>query len=651
LKSPAKNNNLFLSLTWFDLESWAGRKVLSRGKSYQRSGYVEDLGITAENELVAWVQGTKPYATEVGFKRGKLSSSCTCPYGVNCKHGVALVIEYLDRVKNKKEIPIISSDDKRLKLIKSGHRDLPDDYEDNFDDSEDGNDASDDGKSESPGNIGTFLKNKSKDDLAAILSEITERHPEIKDELLFKANMSSKSVDSLVKTIKREINRVSDEPGWYDYRRHTGHTPDYSSVKSGLNKLVESGKADEAIKLGEFLLKKGIEQIEQSNDENETVDAVADAMAAVCGALKASSLPNADKMEKAINLEMGDGYGLCNLDEFWKKRFAKNDWSILADRLLERLKDFKTETRDKEFQSSYYRDKFTDKIIKALANAGRNDETIHLSKQEASKTGSFNRVVKLLRDGGKQEEAEEWIRKGIAATDKNKHGIIGGLVKHLLEIRTEKRDWLFVAAIKAIDFFDRPSLETFKELLKSAERAKVKKPVEDAAMNFLRTGKKPRSKSAEWPLPETGLEKSEEYRISHNPYTSVLVDIALFDKNIDEALLLYDKELNGKHQKDYIGSTWSNAMHGKVAEAIKEKYQDRAVEIWKYLAEHHIGFSNPQSYTQAAHYLRKVQKTLEAAKKSTEWKQYLAVLRAENKRKTRLMEILDSITGKTIIEG
>ncbi len=38
-----RENKDFLDITWLDLESWAGSKIVSRGRSYQRSEYVSDL--------------------------------------------------------------------------------------------------------------------------------------------------------------------------------------------------------------------------------------------------------------------------------------------------------------------------------------------------------------------------------------------------------------------------------------------------------------------------------------------------------------------------------------------------------------------------------------------------------------------------------
>ena len=38
-----KQADPFEALTWNDLTDWAGSKIVSRGKNYQRNGYVKDL--------------------------------------------------------------------------------------------------------------------------------------------------------------------------------------------------------------------------------------------------------------------------------------------------------------------------------------------------------------------------------------------------------------------------------------------------------------------------------------------------------------------------------------------------------------------------------------------------------------------------------
>ena len=40
------------------VKGWAGSRIVSRGRSYQRGGSVRDLACTESGGLVAWVSGT-----------------------------------------------------------------------------------------------------------------------------------------------------------------------------------------------------------------------------------------------------------------------------------------------------------------------------------------------------------------------------------------------------------------------------------------------------------------------------------------------------------------------------------------------------------------------------------------------------------------
>jgi len=110
--------NPFAALTWDDVEAWAGSSIVSRGKSYQRSNRVRGLARTASGGIIAWVQGTSRYATQVEIAKKKLTASCTCPYGGTCKHAVAVVLSYLECLKNQRETPTAAEDDPRFDLLK-----------------------------------------------------------------------------------------------------------------------------------------------------------------------------------------------------------------------------------------------------------------------------------------------------------------------------------------------------------------------------------------------------------------------------------------------------------------------------------------------------------------------------------------------------
>jgi len=121
----------FADLTWDDLEQWAGRQIVSRGQRYQQQGRVSELARTGDGGLIAWVSGTRQYATKVVMEEEGLPDSvCTCPYGVNCKHGVAVVLEYLEQIGEDRRIPKAGANDDRLVLVEDrGGGETPDEEE------------------------------------------------------------------------------------------------------------------------------------------------------------------------------------------------------------------------------------------------------------------------------------------------------------------------------------------------------------------------------------------------------------------------------------------------------------------------------------------------------------------------------------------
>jgi uncharacterized Zn finger protein len=627
----------FKDITWDDLELWAGHKIVSRGRAYQRSKTVRELAVTDSGEIVAWVDGSTTYATRVSLDNGEISSICTCPYHSACKHAVAVILEYLNCLETGRTVPRAEKEDERLTLLgQENEYDLSDNEAESY------HSASTSSFEET--GLDGFLKKQSKSELLKLIRGILEQYYEVREELEYKVRMTSAKTPSLVKTVEREITNAAREPGWWSYREHRGYIPDYSRVRAGLQRLLDEKHADEVLRLGEKLLSLGIAQVEQSHDEGDTAGEIAESMKIVFKALKESSLPDAEKMERAVDFSLRDEYDLCyGIEEFWKQKFSKKDWGYLADRLLNRLNDIKAEKQEDSFSRNYRRDRLTDEIIKALKSAGRNEEAIALCLKEAEITCSYDRLVKELQNAGRDAEAEEWIRKGIAATLNKWPGIASSLKNALLDMRKRRKDWNFATALLADNFFDEPSLNAFKELQKAAERAQVWQPVKDAVMHFLKTGERPRQNSSEWPMPDTGIEKSSRSRLKDLPMTTILIEIAIYEKRVDDVLKWYDVHKKRRHGWRMEG------LEDNVAEAIAHEYPDKAVEIWKRLAESHISITNVSSYIEGAKFLRRVKSTMGKNKKANEWDTYLQLLKENNRRKPRLIEILDALSDKPII--
>jgi len=634
-KKQTKNNK-FENLTWDDVEVWDGNKILSRGKNYQKSGYVKELVQTSDGDLLAWVDGTERYATRVAFKKGKLSSECSCPYWAVCKHAVAVTLEYLESVRQGKKIGKAPKDDPRLGM---------------FDESEKAKPSAERSpkKGSDDASLKAFLKNKTKAQLTDMVMELAQRHASVREDLRDRLQLADGSVNSMVKAIRKDIHYLGQEPVMYDYW-HDEHDeadgPDFSRIEERLESLLSGGYYDEVISLGKDLLEAGTEQVEMYHDDGFVSEQIAECMAVVFRALPGTSLEPAEQMAWAVDVELADQYDLCTgTRHFWEEPHEAATWSSLADILLRRLKSGKPRKGKTDFSDNYKRDRLTNWIIDALKEAGRKDEVLSLCREETEITGSYVRLVNYLLEARQIKEAEEWIERGISATENKRLGIAGQLRGKLEELRKSQGDWPGVAAMNAEKFFQNPSLHNWKQLEQTAKKAGAWKTVRAFALTYLETGRRPGSRT-KWPLPKAELKLPEKgFRLSF-PDVSALIQIAIDEKNSDEVLKWYEKRkiLRGKHLRiTYHDDT--------IAEALKQKYPKQSLEIWKRIAESHIAQVKPSAYRSAATYLRKIRQLLKNQGKEKKWLEYLSELRQTHLRKKRLIEILDRLSGKRIIDG
>jgi uncharacterized Zn finger protein len=629
-KKKREQADPFANLTWDDLEQWAGGKIVSRGERYQRQGRVSELAVTDDGDLVAWVSGTEEYATKVVMdEEGLPESVCTCPYGANCKHGVAVVLEYLEQVGEDRRIPRASEGDERLVLLEGqGEGEMLDEGE--------------------PGlpepvrlEIEPFLQDKSKAQLVGLLLELAEEHPDIAQDLRDRQQIVSGSTKKLVARLRKEIRAVGAEPGWGHWGDE-GFTPDYSGIRRKLSALLEAGHTDEVLGLGRELMIVGLRQAEESDDEGETADQVASCMPVIVEALDRSSLSPAAKLAWAVEAVLKDPFEICSdFEEYLGRRHPKEAWNTLADQLLAQLKTFTRSRSEDEFSRNYARDRLSDWAIYALQHAGRSDEIIPLCEAEASQTGSYERLVGWLIHKHRYEDAERWIHEGIRATEKKLPGIAQSLRNQLKTIRASQKNTPALAALEVEEFVRSPSHKALADCEKASRDLGVWPSVRAHLLTYLESGVLP-WKQKDWPLPFTGLDVPERAPRQTFPLVEELIDIAIYEKDPERVLYWYDRR-----SKSRFGWVWVN--EDRIAEAIETYAPDRAVAIWKSKAENLIARVSPSAYEEAARYLRKAGAILVREGKQQEWARYLQELRDTHARKRRLIEVLDRVTRRPIL--
>lgn len=195
-------SEVWSELTWDDLDEWAGARTVSRGRSYQRNGRVKQLCISESGTLLAWVYGGDRYACRVDLDTTKrkrserITSECSCPVGLACKHAVAVIVEYLEAVQAGTAVADASDDDSRLALIEGRDDEISDD---------EWVDAPrsrvrrlrKQTKRISDDDIRSHLATKSADELVELVLRVCDRDPEIRKSLADECALAGGRFDDL----------------------------------------------------------------------------------------------------------------------------------------------------------------------------------------------------------------------------------------------------------------------------------------------------------------------------------------------------------------------------------------------------------------------------------------------------------------------
>lgn len=656
----------FADLTWEDLKEWAGSKVVTRGKGYRRA--VDDLRLTSDGRLLAWVQGGDRYAAAVSLtKSGKLSSVCTCPYGIACKHAVATVLKYLDKVQAGETVPATEEDDERLERLAE-----QEDFDETAGDEDDEDSlppmralkrpATRKPAEDPDATVRRYLESLPQATLLEFTQEIASDFPEVRQRILDRAELQSGDAAKLIASTRREIEKVSSEPGWTRHWSNESHIPDYSRVQERLESLLAAGRADDVVALGDDLLKRGIRQVEMSDDEGETGREISGCMAVVFRALKASSLTGAKRLLWEIDARLRDGY--CILDGIHgpledRAAFTPSDWSAVADELARRMDGIPVSAGGDAGDSDrgYRRQAVMRWLLDALKRANRGNEITGILEREAGMTHCYVELVDHLLAAKQKDAAADWARKGFAATIDKLSGIAWELEDRLRDLAAGKKDLHRVAAFRAMEFFNRPEVARYEALRKATASLGLWDTIRPMLLNWLETGLRPdtpaptetprRGKRSAppavsrqpWPLPPTGLNVLRERGgYSTFPDTSVLIAIAIKEGRHDDVLRWY----NRRGRRD---GYWQDYEGESVATAVQKTHPDEALAIWKRIALAHIAQTKPAAYQMAGGVLQKMKAVYMDTGRQAGWESLLSELRTQNARKPRMIEVLDGLAG------
>ena len=713
MKCESENRFPWDKLTWDDLSEWTDSRSLERGRSYQRSGAVGNLSLLPDGGILADVMGTQKYFTVVTIggkgrrKIDKLESTCSCPVGVKCKHGVAVLLEYLNLLEKDEEPARTGDDDPRILVIEEGWRgDADIDEETNWAE-DDRDEAGTPGQSKkqhhkssmrrkssaktTKADIRQFLKKKSKQQLIVIIEEACKSNRKLKKSLADRVKVEAGDFAVAIRDAKKELVSVTSEDAWYSPWDNIGHLPDYSSLNSKFEMLIEHHQFDAVTELGRELIICGIKQVENSDDDGETAYRIADCISAIAPAIKRSSMTDVKKILFVIDAYLQDDYDLCDgLGSILEESYSTEVWAGVADQLGQRLGDSFAHFDADDFGDSYSRERLGHWVVSALDNSGQSDAATDFCVSEAERAGTYQRAVDRLIAKKRFDDAMELAERGLKNTKPEYAGLIGRLQDSIAEIALTKDDnHLVGVAVLAQRFVDVPSVESLESLLQAARKSKCERPVREVAMAFLKTGIEPhfegkskkdsckksssgkspqrgpdkrkgsvasksekrKSTPSTWPFPAPPggskcRRRIDRSQIISKPNFVILIQWAIKQKDAESVLHWYDAFVSSTADQNLCRL---HQLEKKVAAAIAHDYAERAIELYCAEADCITAQSKSKSYPEAIAMLREVKKILKREKRAHEFEVILETFRKTHRRKRRLIDLLDDLNGKPIV--
>ena len=686
-------------LSWSDLTDRFGDRTTKRGRDYAKNGNVKSIWATNDGKnILAVVRGSDDYYTLVTLSDGKkknqftLSSDCSCPVGMGCKHGVAAIGKYLDLLANNSPISRCAKKDdetweaflpdgkKKIITIDEYEEDCDDDddadYNDDcWNDNDDEWDDDDDWdeppprrtvrsvktvKTTSKDGLETELKKKlqakSAKELTDLVLQLFKEYDEVREyfereafaESLGATNDITKLVEKAIKLIDKEFGSITFD--YYD-RYHTQSSLNLDPAVAVVKQFTRFDDPLPAIdRVARHLLKKANHYVESAHvEETYEIDSVFSKMAEL---LLQSKIDPVKLILWSHDISHVGEYDFTGdavkkiLDHSWPMKV----WSGVADDMLGNL-NANPEKHRWRLRT----------IIETLDKAKRQKEATDLLRKEAPQANEFGMLVDRLTAFNLLDEAEKIAleRRQVEAKttgDNNKERrryYHDPWPEQLKKIAEKRKDWPTLASIQAAEFFEHPGRGKLKLFLLTVKKIKgIEAAVRKSIQEFLQSGEYPAvvkkscknekptsSELKQWPIPffsfQADAKKSESF-------FDLLCEWAIDERRCDDVVKWYDE-----HQKVKTPRR-REIDHEKVADAIAKSHPDKAFRIYRNQAEYEMEVT--RQYSMAVKTLQKARKALEQAARSSEWPKVMEEIRTTHRRKTNLMKELDDLDTPSIVQ-
>lgn len=342
-----------------ELKNVFGSKTYSRGFNYYKNGHV-CLGVKKDDKLWGKVYGTgsAPYKVQVDVS-DKIYSRCSCPVGSMCKHGVALLLKWINCREDFLDIDLFKSN----------------------------------------------LRDKSKDELLDMILSVVVDDP-FKITLFTSSKIKTEKVVDL-DAIKKRVNYTNLD--YYD------HNPVYKIVNElePVKNLAGNLKPEDAVYVYIILINKCLELYLEIQDAYDLEDLIEECVEDCCNSLNLFDGEKPIYLKEIIDLVLLEDYGF-DVETILFAMATKNNIQIIVEELQAEIKQLE----GAKSSNQYNRGKLINTIYHLYRYLGLNEEAvIAISRMELENKDDYLRLGKALVSAKRYEEAAKYIQEGVMLED------------------------------------------------------------------------------------------------------------------------------------------------------------------------------------------------------------------------------------------
>jgi uncharacterized Zn finger protein len=557
----------------------AGPRSLARGQAYAEEGAVRRLEV-AHEQVVATVDGTRPYRVHLGVREGRITFACTCPMGEEgafCKHCVAVALRWFEGGGS----PGLRSAAVRGHLHSLGVERLTE-----------------------------LLLEHARDDerLARRLETMAMR-------------ASGDALD--VGAHRSLIDRATAVRDYVDYREAWAFFAGVDEALDVLDGLLDDGHAQEVAELAEHALLALDATCGYVDDsDGGLVQAIERVEALHLTACRQARPDPSTLAERLCAIALGSENELLS-DAIERCADVLGDAGTTHFRALVEEEWAKLPVLGRDERSDRYdgRRWLVSSMMEQLARLdGDVDRLVEIKARDLSDDWAYVQIAELLGEAGRAEEALAWAERGLASAGEHRDRRLrefvadayrrGGRAAEAVELRAEQ-------------FRDTPALDTYRALREEAEPLGEWPPRREQALAVLLAGddasKPARRASRAQPAPAWARRDR-----------STLVEIFLWEG--DTAAAWEHAQAGG----------CAPALWRRLASARATDRPEDALAVYRMLVGRVLGTASTAAYEEAVELLGELERLLAPHGRRDDHARLVAEVRHVNRRRRNLLKLLDA---------